>query len=155
MTKEPAALLHATQLTHPTHHFGMHFSSTPRGARLARRLVAVRLDEWGYPYDTAVHDDVTLIVAELCANAVRHRHVPGRDFRLELTVTAPGVLRIAVTDTRSEVLPAPAVARRPLADAGRGLHLVAALAHRWDWGPRPEGGPGKTVWADYRADPVP
>ena len=37
------------QLTHPTHHFAMRFTSTRRGARLARRLCGVRLDAWGIP----------------------------------------------------------------------------------------------------------
>lgn len=67
----------------------MRFSYTPRGARLARRLAGVRLDAWGWAYCTAAHDDVTLIVAELCANAVRHARVPGRDFRWTSVYTPP------------------------------------------------------------------
>lgn len=35
-----------------------------------------------------------------------------------------------------------------LRDTGRGLLLVEYLADRWDWHPR-QGGPGKTVWAEY------
>ncbi|OSC64498.1 hypothetical protein B5180_31875 [Streptomyces sp. BF-3] len=35
------------------HHFTMLFSSTPRGARLARYLAGERLDTWGVPYGTA------------------------------------------------------------------------------------------------------
>ncbi|WP_251075477.1 ATP-binding protein [Streptomyces sp. ISL-12] len=131
--------------------FEMCFTSTPRGARLARRLTAVRLDAWGVPYGTRPHDDIVLIVAELAANAVRHGHVPGRDFRLHLHVTADGrAVRVEVTDTRDERLP-----RHPCApdttgtdESGRGLLLVAHLATRWDWHPR-EDGPGKTVWAEY------
>ncbi|MFI5569909.1 hypothetical protein ACIA6T_21705 [Streptomyces sp. NPDC051740] len=42
----------------------MRFTSTPRGARLARHLVAVRLDAWGIPYGTNDHDAIVLIVAE-------------------------------------------------------------------------------------------
>lgn len=65
--------------------FAMRFTSTPRGARLARRLTAVRLDAWwGIPYDTDAHDEIVLIVAELTANAVMHGHVPGRDFHLRV-----------------------------------------------------------------------
>ncbi|MBZ6198983.1 ATP-binding protein [Streptomyces olivaceus] len=136
----------------------MRFSCTPRGARLARRLAGVRLDAWGWAYGTAAHDDVTLIVAELCANAVRHARVSGRDFRLDLGAhPAPGgrpvVLRVAVTDTVGERLP---VTRpiRPLDDTGRGLAIVAALAVRSGWRPRESGAPGRTVWAEYAA-PVP
>ncbi|WP_336407897.1 ATP-binding protein [Streptomyces caniscabiei] len=135
------------------HTFEMRFTSTSRGARLARRLAAVRLDAWGLPYGTEAHDDIVLIVAELTANAVRHGHVPGRDFHLRLHADAhSGTARIEVTDTRAERLP-----RRPAPvpdgsgaeeEAGRGLLLVSHLATRWDWHPRTEG-PGKTVWAEY------
>ncbi|ALC19839.1 putative regulatory protein [Streptomyces pristinaespiralis] len=47
----------------------MRFTSSPRGARLARRLVSHRLDEWGYPYDSTPNETITLIAAELTANA--------------------------------------------------------------------------------------
>ncbi|MEV5004839.1 hypothetical protein AB0K74_13875 [Streptomyces sp. NPDC056159] len=53
----------------------MRFTSTPRGARLARRLAAVRLDAWGIPYGTDAHDAIVLIVAELTANAVRRPYM--------------------------------------------------------------------------------
>ncbi|WP_328767847.1 hypothetical protein [Streptomyces sp. NBC_00286] len=49
--------------------FVQQLSSTRRGARLARRLVAHRLDEWGYPYGGETNDTVTSIAAELAANA--------------------------------------------------------------------------------------
>ncbi|MEV5146502.1 ATP-binding protein [Streptomyces sp. NPDC052727] len=136
------------------HRFTMRFSSTPRGARLARRLCGTRLDAWGIPYGSDAHDTLTLVTAELCANAVRHGHVAGRDFRVCLT-TAPatGTVRIEVTDTRGERLPrlpAPAPEADPR-DGGRGLLLVEALADRWGWTPRADGGPGKTVWAELAA----
>ncbi|MFE2286240.1 ATP-binding protein [Streptomyces sp. NPDC059443] len=124
----------------------MRFTSTPRGARLARRLVSHRLHEWGHPYNTTANDDATLIAAELTANAVRHGHVPGRDFHLRLTVNPDATtIRVEVTDTRTErapVLTTPA----PDSEAGRGLVLVAALATRWGTTLRPSA-PGKTVWA--------
>jgi anti-sigma regulatory factor (Ser/Thr protein kinase) len=135
--------------------FEMRFSSTPRGARLARRLAAVRLDAWGYSYGTEPHDDLVLIIAELSANAVRHGCVPGRDFRLRLhAAPGSGTVRVEVTDTRGERVP-----KRPAAqdaagaqESGRGLVLVTRLAARWDWHPRPDG-PGKTVWAEYSCRP--
>ncbi|MEU9325631.1 ATP-binding protein [Streptomyces canus] len=130
----------------PTREFAMRFTSTPRGARLARRLVSHRLNEWGHPYTSPANETVTLIAAELTANAVRHGHVPGRDFHLSVTETAPGnTLRIEVTDTRAEKLPAPGT--QPLdGESGRGLLLIDALADDWGVTPRPNG-PGKTVWA--------
>ncbi|WP_333733121.1 ATP-binding protein [Streptomyces sp. IBSBF 3010] len=131
------------------------FSSTPRGARLARRLAGERLDAWGVPYGSATHDAVTLVVAELSANAVRHGHVPGRDFRLRPSAEGTA-LRVEVTDTRGERVPVRPAAEPPRAglsgdegvdgDGGRGLLLVATLADRWGWFPRTDG-PGKTVWA--------
>ncbi|MFI9615380.1 ATP-binding protein [Streptomyces sp. NPDC052023] len=142
----------------PDRTFEMRFTSTPRGARLARRLAAFRLDAWGIPYGSGAHDAIELIVAELAANAVRHGHVPGRDFHLRLRTAPDGrTVRAEVTDTRTEHLP-----RRPALpegtagaeEAGRGLLLVAHLAARWDWHPRPDG-PGKTVWAEYAFPALP
>ncbi|MFJ4907796.1 ATP-binding protein [Streptomyces sp. NPDC093249] len=142
-----------------THTFSMRFTSTPRGARLARRLAGMRLDEWGVPYGSGPHEAAVLVVAELAANAVLHGHVPGRDFHLLLRVTAGPrpVVRIEVSDTRAErlpprpgSLPAPAPAPAPapdLAEGGRGLLLIDGLTERWGWHPRGRS-PGKTVWAE-------
>jgi anti-sigma regulatory factor (Ser/Thr protein kinase) len=131
--------------------FEMRFTSTPRGARLARRLAAHRLDAWGVPYGTRAHEEIVLVLGELTANAVRHGHVPGRDFHLLLHRTAPcGTVRIEVSDSRGErTPPQPEETRAPDDEdtGGRGLLLVAALAERWGWHARP-GGPGKTVWAE-------
>ncbi|CAM5707453.1 non-specific serine/threonine protein kinase OS=Streptomyces alboniger OX=132473 GN=CP975_29145 PE=3 SV=1 [Streptomyces alboniger] len=130
--------------------FAQCFSSTPRGARLARRLVAHRLDTWGHPYACEVNEAAALITAELAANAARHgRTVPPRDFRVGLTETADGTVRIEVTDTRGERLPVVAGVLDPDAETGRGLLLVEAMACRWGVLPRPDG-PGKTVWAELR-----
>ncbi|MFJ8922315.1 ATP-binding protein [Streptomyces sp. NPDC102415] len=129
----------------PWHHFAMRFSSTPRGARLARRLAGERLDAWGVPYGSEAHDALLLTVAELSSNAVRHGHVSGRDFRLRLFAEGTAI-RIEVTDTRGERLPTPTDPASPDQEGGRGLLLVAALADRWGWYPCADG-PGKTVWA--------
>ncbi|MEU0335824.1 ATP-binding protein [Streptomyces sp. NPDC006193] len=134
--------------TMPTE-FAMAFTSTPRGARLARLFVAHCLDTWGHPYDGHVNETLTLIAAELCANAVRHGRVPGRDFHVRLAAEADGTrLRVEVSDTRAERRPPVAVPTAPDADAesGRGLVLVTALADDWGVTDRRRG-PGKTVWA--------
>jgi anti-sigma regulatory factor (Ser/Thr protein kinase) len=118
---------HIQKCTGPAHEFAMRFTSTPRGARLARRLVSLRLDEWGHPYDSHLNETATLIAAELAANAVRHGHVQGRDFHLRLSEAA-GEVRLEVSDTRTERLPEPRPPRDPAADeSGRGLLLVGAL----------------------------
>ncbi|MEV7438384.1 ATP-binding protein [Streptomyces griseoviridis] len=131
------------------HEFAMRFTSTPRGARLARRLVSHRLNDWGYPYTTAANEALTLITAELASNAVRHGNVPGRDFHVRLTL-AEVTFRIEVTDTRTERQPP---TTPPFADSasesGRGLLLVSALADDWGVVPR-RNAPGKTVWAELR-----
>lgn len=141
-----AAALSTAEVGTTTDEFTMRFSSTPRGARLARRLVADRLDAWGHPHTSTANERLTLITAELTANAVCHGHVPGRDFEVRLT-RAGGVLRVEVTDTRAERLP-PLSPDEPAVDAetGRGLLLVAALADAWGTTPRVKA-PGKTVWA--------
>jgi anti-sigma regulatory factor (Ser/Thr protein kinase) len=125
--------------------FRQRFSSTPRGARLARRLACNELHAWGIPYGSDTSDRAAVIVAELAANAVTHGRVPGRDFELRLTL-GPAGLRIEVTDTRSGP-PRPAVrAARPLDEHGRGLALVDALADRWEVVDHEP--PAKTVRAD-------
>ncbi|MGA4997133.1 ATP-binding protein [Streptomyces arboris] len=156
MTRNPSPLpvriVRPAQPHFTWHHFTMLFSSTPRGARLARYLAGGRLDTWGIPYGSDAHDALTLIVAELSANAVSHGLVPGRDFRLRLSAE-DATVREEVTDTRGECVPA---LNDPLADdqeGGRGLLLVAALADNWGWFPRTDG-PGKTVWASLDVWPL-
>lgn len=140
MTAPPAARL---PLTAPT--FTQRFSSTPLGARLARHLALNQLHAWGIRYGSEVSERAALVVAELAANAVTHGRVPGRDFELRLSLPT-GSLRIEVTDTRAERLPpAPGAVPppQPLAESGRGLVLVDALADRWEVQDRVP--PGKTV----------
>ncbi|WNE99361.1 ATP-binding protein [Streptomyces luomodiensis] len=113
--------------------FTQRFSSTPLGARLARRLTLHQLQDWGIPHGTRTSDAAALVVAELAANAATHGRVPGRDFELRLTLTET-VLRIEVSDTRGEKRPPSpgAVAAPPaLSETRRGLLLVDSLADRW------------------------
>ncbi|WP_432588892.1 ATP-binding protein [Streptomyces sp. HD1123-B1] len=136
----------------------MFFTSSRRGARLARRLVVRRLEEWGVPRDSDASQGLALIAGELTANAVSHGHTPGRNFHLRLSVQpppgqdgchAPVSARIEVSDARDE--------RRPVlrdrddeAEGGRGLLLVDALASKWGVAER---GVGKTVWCEYALAP--
>jgi anti-sigma regulatory factor (Ser/Thr protein kinase) len=135
------------------HQFSVQLSATRRGARLARRLAVQQLAEWGRPYDSAVSEAVAQIVAELAVNAVQHGRVPGRDFRLRLSFGEGGLLRIEVTDARTDRLPpGPARAAHDLAETGRGLVIVRALADRWGVDLAPA--PCKTVWAELDLKPV-
>ena len=137
MNQETAAP--EAQLGYAFRNFSVRLSPTPRGARLARLLVAEQLCSWGLSVDPARQ-----IVAELGANAVTHGRVPGRDFRVTVYVIGT-TLRIEVTDTCEDLPPR---LQHPSEDAesGRGLALVEALADRWGWGPGLR--PHKTVWAE-------
>ncbi|MFG3046872.1 ATP-binding protein [Streptomyces sp. NPDC048241] len=129
----------AAQLDARARDFSVLFSSTPRGARLARLLAAEQLRSWGLPWEAAAQ-----VVAELAANAATHGRLPGRSFRLTLHAVR-GTLRIEVTDTRGDRRP---VRREPGEgdETGRGLLLVAALADRW--GVAEDRFPRKIVWAE-------
>ncbi|MFJ2723039.1 ATP-binding protein [Streptomyces sp. NPDC087437] len=135
--------------TPATHQLTLRFSSTRRGARLARRLAVQQLTEWtGLPHDAEPARTVALVTAELASNAIRHGSLPGRDFRLTLLLLLPHGLRIEVTDTRPERLPPHPATPPPPADAasGRGLLLVQAYADRW--GCTAHDAYTKTVWAE-------
>ncbi|OKK16806.1 hypothetical protein AMK16_24210 [Streptomyces sp. CB00455] len=126
--------------------FTQRFTSTRRGARLARQLALVELHDWGIPESTALSADAGILVAELAANAVTHGHLPGRDFELRMTLLG-AVLRVEVSDARRDRRPVP----RPhgdQAESGNGLRIVEAVAA--DWGVR-DRLVGKTVWAELPA----
>jgi anti-sigma regulatory factor (Ser/Thr protein kinase) len=123
------------------------FTSTPRSARLARRLAVRCLEEWGYPATSDVSCTVALLVAELTTNAVRHGRVPGRDFRLRLSSDARRrLIRIEVSDASSDRPSTGAPTPSSGVESGRGLLLVDVLATRWGVTPRVP--VGKTVWAE-------
>ncbi len=80
----------------------MQLTSTPRGARLARRLMSHWLHEWGHPYEGEGNQTVTLVAAELVENAVTHGYVPERDFNLRLTATPTRHASRSPTPARSD-----------------------------------------------------
>ncbi|GII79485.1 hypothetical protein Sru01_44670 [Sphaerisporangium rufum] len=106
----------------------------------ARGMVNETLLCWGL---RALADDVVLAVGELLANAITYGEPPVR-----LAIAVEGAeLCVQVTDHGAE---------RPRhldlgVDAvhGRGLVIVAALAHRTGVTPFP-GAAGKAVWARWR-----
>ncbi|MCQ0023979.1 ATP-binding protein, partial [Streptomyces somaliensis DSM 40738] len=125
------------------------------GVRLGRKLAAVWLRERGVTCERA--DDALQVVAELAANAALHGRVPGRGFLLALRLTdADRVLRVEVTDTRTEAVPTSTPQAPPTdGESGRGLLIVAASADRWGVAEGPV--PRKTVWAELdlvREDPA-
>jgi len=85
-------------------------------------------------------------VSELAANAIAHTASgSGGMFAVEVIRPAGGVALIAVTDAGSPCEPSVRDAD-DLAEGGRGLALVAALASRWGHHRAPGG--GRTVWAE-------
>ncbi|MDX5567515.1 ATP-binding protein [Streptomyces sp. ID05-04B] len=130
----------------PVRQLTLRFTSTRRGARLARRLAVQQFTEWtGISYDADPARAVALVTAELASNAIRHGSLPGRDFRLTLRLL-PDRFRIEVTDSRPERMPPPVTARPADETSGRGLLLVEAYADRW--GRTVHEAYTKTVWAE-------
>jgi anti-sigma regulatory factor (Ser/Thr protein kinase) len=102
-----------------------------------RRISAAKLRAWGL---APLMDDVQLLVSELVTNALRYGEDGEIAFRLVITLQE---VLITVNDGSS---------RRPrlsvvddASETGRGLFLVAAIAH--DWGVSPD---GTTTWCTLR-----
>lgn len=100
-----------------------------------RHFVRDALLEWDLE---ALVEDAQLATSELVANAVRHAKT-----ELTLTIRVDDVVTVAIRDGQPEL-------RRPipadsdyLAENGRGLHIVAAVAD--DWGITTAVN-GKIVW---------
>lgn len=116
------------------------FDPTPRSVGESRRFVrtvvlALRLE--------GVLDSAVLAVSELATNVVLHARTP---FVVSVEERAGGVL-LGVRDT-SPLRPS-ARAHGVEATTGRGLAILDAVSERW-W--VAEGGDGKTVWVELRAD---
>lgn len=110
---------------------------SPQAPAQARRFVVETLAEWRKDSQS---EDAAVVVSELASNAVLHA---GSDLAVAVGRLTDGV-RIAVADD-SDLAP---VVRPPTSPAGRGLHIVAALATDWGTEPLPD---GKAVWAELRA----
>ena len=97
-----------------------------------------------FPED--VTDDALLCVSELAANAVQHA---GTAYEVRLN-DAAGPLCISVVDDDVSFTPhaTPSALPGPMAEAGRGLAIVAAVSTRY--GTSLEGG-RKVVWCELPA----
>jgi anti-sigma regulatory factor (Ser/Thr protein kinase) len=116
------------------------FPAEPGTPAAARRLAVDALRQWGH--DDRVVSNAALVLTELVTNAVVHARSP-----LWVRVSSENaVVRIAVGD---DVAARPAVRDAgPMAESGRGLHRVGALASRWGVDVTAH---GKIVWAELRA----
>jgi len=96
----------------------------PESARAAREFTAACLTGWPGA------DDAVLCVDELFVNAVRHSRSgrPGGTVTIRLTAGPGAGLRVEVQDAGPLPRLVPAQRRDALAESGRGLALVEALA---------------------------
>jgi anti-sigma regulatory factor (Ser/Thr protein kinase) len=115
----------------------------PGSGHAAREFTAATLHRWGAAERS---QDITIVVSELLANALRHA-LPGSGdirppIRLGLLQDGP-YLVCAVADPSK----APPVPRRAgtLAETGRGLHIICALSDQWGFTSPSD--TGKVVWA--------
>lgn len=117
----------------------LRLSPTPASAAPARSWVR---DQLSHIPSLEQRDTAVLLVSELVTNAVRHA---GTDLLVELSFLDEAVL-LAVSDGSTR----PAYPKNPalLAEGGRGLALVDALATRWGVTANPY---GKRVWAELGA----
>jgi hypothetical protein len=122
-----------------------------RSVRAARDFAVATVQRWG---TTQRCEDIAIVVSELLTNALRHAVAEPREawppspIRLGLLQPGPSVL-CAVADP-SRIAPVP---KHPslLAETGRGLHVIGALADAWGY--TTPGDTGKVVWAMFSASP--
>lgn len=99
------------------------FGARREAPALARGFVSDAVRAQGHGRDMG--DNAALVAGELTTNAILHAGSP-----FTVAVSSPdGVLRISVHDV-NPMLPVPR-RKEPLAESGRGLGLVAALAEGW------------------------
>jgi anti-sigma regulatory factor (Ser/Thr protein kinase) len=101
--------------------------------RAARDFTRQTLQGWDLEVLT---DDVAVIVSELVTNAWRHGQPPGpqaaADGPIELIFWQSGRELFCVVTDAGAGHPVPAEPD-PCAEAGRGLHVIEALASSWGW----------------------
>lgn len=107
----------------------------------ARGFVRTQLLEWHLP---GLLDTGELVGSEFAANALQHG--TGLFIEVRLAISG-GEFTVKVWDANGADLPV-LTAADPMAESGRGLALIAALAQDWGFY-RAESG-GKVVWATLK-----
>jgi hypothetical protein len=125
----------------------------PGSVHAARVFTIATLQQWGI---TDRREDITIVVSELLTNALQHAlpcpRAPRSQCPLGLSLLQPGpYVLCAVADPSQQ----PPVPKEPsyLAETGRGLHLISALAD--SWGYTTPSDMGKAVWAMFSAKAAP
>ncbi|POX57257.1 protein phosphatase [Streptomyces sp. Ru71] len=130
-----ALLLARTRALPSGHVVSWEVPAEPAAVGVARARATRQVEEWGFP-ELAMATE--LIVSELVTNAIRHAETP-----IRLRLLRDTRLTCEVTDGSST---APRLRHaRSTDEGGRGLFLVAQLAHRW--GARYTSH-GKIIWAE-------
>ncbi|MFJ9318157.1 ATP-binding protein [Streptomyces globisporus] len=122
------------------------FEASPAQLSGLRRAVRSQLGCWGA---SAVVEEAELAATELGANVIKH---VGPDVAASLVLELrKGRVRLEVHD-RSRVLPASSAEVCSESDeCGRGLHLIAAMAHEWG---SARTATGKVVWCELALKPT-
>ncbi|WP_159007125.1 ATP-binding SpoIIE family protein phosphatase [Streptomyces sp. NRRL S-813] len=145
LRKEPrsddlALLLTRVDRVPPSRTAFWQLSADPSLVAHARALASAQLAEWGLE-DVAFTTE--LIVSELVTNAIRYASGP-----IGLRLIKNRRLVCEVSDPSQSQ---PRLRRARLADeGGRGLFLIAQLAHRWGSRYTPD---GKTIWTEQYLEP--
>jgi anti-sigma regulatory factor (Ser/Thr protein kinase) len=108
----------------------------PSATAIARQAVKDACRAWRLDH---VQEAAELVITELVSNVVRHA---GTDMEISLSAS-PGALRLAVRDGHP-ASPRSGAAGATLAESGRGLVVIQALAIEWGTTPTAD---GKVVWA--------
>jgi anti-sigma regulatory factor (Ser/Thr protein kinase) len=120
----------------------LHLAATARAPGQAREWVAGVLRAAGCP----ASDAATLVISEMVTNSVTHSRSarPGGQVEIRLVVTAPEAVLLEVLDEgpgpgaqppaawQDPDAPAPGPQAASLAEHGRGLPVIRALACGWD-----------------------
>jgi hypothetical protein len=124
-----------------------------RSVRNARDFATATMARWGA---SQRGEDVVIVVSELLTNALRHALPDSGESsarsQIRLGLLQPGPCVLCVVADPSRRLPVP---KEPgcLAETGRGLHVIGALADAWGYTtPRDS---GKVVWAMFSTDGAP
>ncbi|MDX2936925.1 ATP-binding protein [Streptomyces ipomoeae] len=123
----------------PRKPWALPFVAEPEGVASLRRIVRLHLSLWGL-HD--VIDAAQLCVSELVANVINHVGV-GTPTTLAVSMNGT-LLRIEVHDPDARALPT-LLDAATVAESGRGMMLVSAVADRWGVQPHAD---GKVTWCE-------